>query len=75
MSVLDGVVHAAAAYKYLRRMAWFGGVYGLSILDDVVHAAAAYVYVRRVAWFGGVFGLSILTTWCKRRQRTCTCAA
>ena len=49
MSILDDVVHAAAAYLYVRRVAWFGGVFGLSILDDLVHAAAAYLYVRRVA--------------------------
>jgi hypothetical protein len=42
------VVHAAAAFLYVRRLTWFGGVYGLSILDDLVHAAAAYEYVRRV---------------------------
>ena len=40
--ILDGLGHAAAAYEYVRRVAWFGGVYGLSILDDLVHAAAAY---------------------------------
>ena len=54
LSVLDGVVRAAAACLYKRRVAWFGGVFGLSILDDLVHAAAACLYVRRVAWFGGV---------------------
>ena len=49
MSILDDVEHAAAAYGHVRRVAWFGGVFGLSISDDVVHAAAAYLYVRRVA--------------------------
>jgi hypothetical protein len=52
----DDVVHAAAAYGYVRRVAWFGGVFGLSIPDHVVLAAAVYLYVRRMAWFGGVFG-------------------
>ena len=33
----------------MRRVAWFGGVFGLSILDDVVLAAAACLYVRHVA--------------------------
>jgi len=47
LSILDDVVHAAAACLYLRRVAWFGGVFGLSILGDVVHAAAACLYVRR----------------------------
>ena len=49
MSILGDVVLAAAAYLYVRRVALFGGVFGLSILGDVVHAAAAYLYVRRVA--------------------------
>ena len=51
MSILDDVVHAAAAYLYVRRVEWFGGVFGLSILDDVVLAAAAYLYVRLVALY------------------------
>jgi hypothetical protein len=54
LSVLGDVVHAAAAYLYVRRVAWFGGIFDFLILDDVVHEAAAYKYVRRVAWFGGV---------------------
>jgi len=49
LSILGDVVRTAAAYLYVRRVAWFGGVFGLSISDDVVHAAAAYLYVRRVA--------------------------
>ena len=45
---------ALAAYLYVRRVAWFGGVFDFLILDDVLHEEAAYKYVRRVALFGGV---------------------